>query len=568
MLQELHIENFAIIDSLHLSFMKGFNILSGETGAGKSIIAGALGLLMGGRASAELIRTAKDEAVVEAVFDISANKPIHNLLSSFGIEVDDTQLLIRRTITKTGKNRIFIAKQLATIQMLTQVGGNLIDISGQYSQQLLLQVDRHVDILDDFAGLTEIRSNYHDLYRLFLEKARQLQSILNHHDELMQQKELLSFQNEEIEKAHLSPDEEEELIKERSILSNAQNLYEKTYGAYTVLYEDDHACLTVLKRLLRDLEDCSKIDADLLSHKENLASSMVNLEDIAYFLRSYAEKIHMDPDKLDSVEHRLDEIVRLKKKYGASISEILSFQKNIQNKLENMTFGSQKVTELQEELCGIAEKLWVLAEKLSEKRKKAGTVLSKRVQDELAGIGMKKARFIIDIISSERQPGDAVESGLQGLTDCGKDKLEFYISTNIGEEPKPLSKIASGGEISRIVLAIKKLLAGNYRVPTLLFDEVDSGIGGAIAETVGIKLKEIADSHQVLCITHLPQIACFGDYHYNVSKHMRGGRTETSVELLDNNARLNEIARMVGGKSISEKTRAYAREMLKNAGQN
>jgi len=568
MLQELFVKDFAIIDSLNLSFMKGLNILSGETGAGKSIIVGALGLLMGGRASTELIRTAKDEAVVEAVFDVSDYADIKDMLLSWGIEIGDNQLIIRRTISKTGKNRIFIGERLATIQMLSQIGGRLIDISGHYSQQLLLQAERHVDILDAFGEVLMIREQYQKLYSTFQEKARELKSILTKEEQRAKRRELLMFQNEEITKSQLASGEEEKLLKEKRIFLNAKSLYEKTYGVYAKIYEDDSSSLTSLKRNLRELEEAAEIDSELKPYKENLETVLISLEDTAFSLRNYAEKIQVDPERLDALEVRLDEIHRLKRKYNGSVEEILTYQKDIQKELEGIEGSSKKTEELRRKLAEYAEKLWILAEQLSEKMEKAGRMLKKEVEEELATIGMKKSCFFTEIKKERKTAFDSPESAIQGLNSCGMDSVEFFISTNLGEEPKPLSRIASGGEISRIVLVLKKILAGNYHVPTLLFDEVDAGIGGAIAEAVGVKLKEISESHQVLCITHLPQIACFGKYHYSVSKTMRNGRNVTCVELLDDKARLNEISRMLGGKNISEKTRVHASEMLRNANRN
>jgi DNA repair protein RecN (Recombination protein N) len=565
MLQELIVKDFAIIDSLNLSFRGGLNVLSGETGAGKSIIVGALGLLMGGRASAELIRTAKEEAVVEAVFDVTDRRDIKDLLLSWDMETGDDQLLIRRTISKTGKNRIFIGERLATIQMLSQIGGRLIDISGQYSQQLLLQTENHIDILDAFGGLASFREEFQGLYSIYQERAAELRSLLTRQEERARKKELLEFQNEEILKAHLSPQEEEELKREKRVLANAQNLYEKTYGVYAGMYEDENASLTGLKQNLKELESAAEIDSELEPLKESFESVLIILEDTAFSLRDYADRVHMDTGRLESLETRLDEIQRLKRKYEGSVEEILFYQEKIQKDLEAISGSSKRAEQLRDELTEYAEKLWALAGKLSKKRAQAGEKLKKMVEAELATIGMKKACFVCEIRKADRPALEKPESAAGGLNLCGMDRVEFYISTNQGEKPKPLSKIASGGEISRIVLAIKKILAGNYRVPTLLFDEVDAGIGGAVAEAVGVKLKEIAGSHQVLCITHLPQIACFGKYHYSVGKVERDGRTVTCVELLDDDARLDEISRMLGGKSITEKTKTHAREMLGNA---
>ena len=562
MLQELFVKDFAIIDTLELSFRSGLNILSGETGAGKSIIVGALELLMGGRATRDNVRTEKKEAVVEAVFDVEQYHEVKELLAGWGIETDDNQILLRRIISKNGKSRIYIGERLATIMMLSQIGGRLIDISGQYSQQLLLQQERHIDILDEFGGLTELRARYQDLFDLFQERVGQLKMLDDEERERTGKIELLAFQNDEISRAGLAAGEEEELLQERRILLNAQSLYEKTFGAYAVMYEDENACLTVLRKLLRDIDDAANIDPDLVPVQKSLDSAVLSLEDCALTLQGYADRIPLDADRIDEVETRLDEISRLKKKYGSTVGEVLKFQETVEKELRRIETGSREAEQIRQELAGHADRLWDLAGQLTKKRNEASAKLAEQVESELATIGMKKACFSCAFTSAARQSGEDPVSSARGLNRKGSDLVEFYISTNQGEEPKPLSRIASGGEISRIVLVLKKILAGSYRVPTLLFDEVDAGIGGAVAEAVGMKLREIAGSHQVLCITHLPQIACFGMHHYSVVKAAAENRSVTRVELLDEEGRVEEIARMLGGKTISDTTREHACEML------
>lgn len=565
MLRELFVKDFAIIDSLNLTFGEGLNILTGETGTGKSIIVGALGLLMGGRAYAELIRTAKDEAVVEGVFDISGNDEVCGLLAAWDMPCDDGQLLLKRTISRAGRNRIFIGDHLATIQMLAQIGGRLIDISGQYAQQLLLQEEHHLDILDAFGGLLEKRVRYQELYDQVQGQAAELRALIGREQERSRQRELLDFQRAEIDRAGLSAGEEEGLCRERNILSNAQHLYEKAYGAYAEIYEAEQACLGTLSRLARDLGEAADIDASLGPFRETLDHIIISLEDLALSLRQYAERAHMDPERLSIVEARLDELQRLKRKYGQTVDEILALREGIHRELSSIEGDSHKIGTLREELASNAELLWSQATELSAGRRRAARGLKKKVEAELATIGMKKACFQAEITGAPRpvdpDPCDAAAK----LNARGMDSAFFCIAPNQGEELRPLSRIASGGEISRIVLAIKRILAEHYRVSTLLFDEVDAGIGGAVAEAVGEKLKEISCTHQVLCITHLPQIACFGTRHYSVSKQVRSGRTVTAVALLDEGGRLEEIARMLGGRSISERTREHAREMLRHA---
>jgi len=565
MLLELIIKDFAIIDSLHLQFKRGLNILSGETGAGKSIIVGAVSLLLGGRAYSELIRSEKEDAVVEAVFEIKDAAEVQNMLDAFGIRVDDDQLIIRRIISRSGKNRIFIGGQLGSIQMLSQIGGALIDISGQYSQQLLLQTERHINIIDTFGEHDALGTQYRENYEKFQNTLSDLNALVLKEEELKTKKDLYLFQNDELKKASLDSDEEDLLIKEKNILSNAKDLYEKTFGVYTEMYANDDACISAIKNAYRKIEEAAGIDEMLEEQRKALESIILELEDNAQSLRSYAEKINIDPARLEQVEARLDDLHRLKRKYSKTIKEMIDYQQEIQIDLNKIETFTDEINGLKINLKTDSEALWTLADKLSAKRSKTATLIKKRIENELKSIGMEKTDFTVNINSRTRTTGDEINTYDLGLTSLGKDGVEFFISTNKGEDKKPLSKIASGGELSRIVLAIKKIMAEKYLIPTLLFDEVDTGIGGSVADSVGSKLAEISKSHQVLCITHLPQIACFGNIHFNVTKSFVNNRTVTNVDLLEKETRIDEISRMLGGKNITDKTIAHAVEMLKNA---
>ncbi len=565
MLLELIIKDFAIIETLNLQFKNGLNILSGETGAGKSIIVGAVSLLLGGRAYSELIRSEKEDAVVEAVFEIKDAVDVQNILESFGIEAEDDQLIIRRIISRSGKNRIYIGGQLGSIQMLSQIGGALIDISGQFSQQLLLQTERHINIIDTFGELEPDCTKYRESYEKYQIILSDLKVLVLKEEELKTKKDLYVFQNDELKKASLHPDEEESLIKEKNILSNAKDLYEKTYGVYTEMYADDDSYISAIKSSYRKIEEAAGIDEILEDQRKVLESIIFELEDNAQSLRLYAEKINIDPERLEQVESRLDDIHRIKRKYNKSIPELIDYQHEIENDLNKIETFSDQIKSLKIKLKTDSNALWVLADKLSQKRNKTSVLIKKSIEKELKSIGMEKTDFTIRIKSQSGSSGDNINDYVHGLTVLGKDDVEFFISTNKGEEEKPLSKIASGGELSRIVLAIKKIMAEKYLIPTLLFDEVDTGIGGAVADSVGNKLFEMSRSHQVLCITHLPQIACFGNNHFNVTKSLINNRTVTKVDLLENESRIDEISRMLGGKKITDKTIAHAVEMLKNA---
>lgn len=567
MLQELRIRNFAIIQALDVRFEGGLTILSGETGAGKSILVGALGLLLGGRATADMIRTGADEATVEAVFDISAVPDLAGDAAGCGLDVFDDSLVMRRVIARSGRNRVYIGDSAATLQQLGLIGGRLLDISGQYSQQVLLQVENHGVILDAFAGNQDLLSSYEQAYDAFEQACRELRELRSGEDRRREQQELLQFQHDEIEQARIQPGEDQALEQERTVLQNARGLYERTWGAYQQLYEDEQSCLGAVQRTARDIAQAAGIDPQLQGCCEQLQQASALMEDTAFELRSYAERVVVDPQRLEEVEDRLELLQRLKRKYGGTLASVLQRLRECAEALAGISGGSERIAQLQADLGRQCDGLWRRALELSGRRRVAAETLQKNVAAELTSIGMQKADFICGITSGAQPETDDPEDRAHGLGRSGCDSIEFSIITNQGEAPKPLSKIASGGELSRIVLALKKILARNYGVPTLLFDEVDAGIGGAVAHAVGLKLKEIARDHQVLCITHLPQIACFATRHFSVSKTARAGRTLTRVACLDAQERLQEIARMLGGKHITDATTAHARDMLQQAAQ-
>lgn len=567
MLQQLRVKDFAIIDNLHISFNRGLNVLSGETGAGKSIIVGALILLMGGRASSELVRSGREEATVEALFDIDTCPEIKTVIAGYGMENTDDSLIIRRIISKSGKNKIFINDALANTQTLSRIAGALVDISGQYSQQLLLQENNHIEIVDRYAEIIPLRQTYQEAYTRFTRLLKEIDDMKTRDTESRRRKELIEFQIEEITKADLHTDEEERLLQEQKKLSNAQTLYETTWGSYRELYEQEGACLNLLKKAEKNIQEATSVDTGLGSIKELISASIANLDEACFALRAYADNIQFDPQRLEHIESRIDFLLKLKKKYAMSVEEIVAYKKEIEQELTDISTSAEKIDAMEKELDGAAQHLWQLCGELSKKRGSAALELNKKVEAELCGIGMKNAAFetiLRPVVEQIEHPVDSAK----GLNSYGNDTVEFFISTNRGEQPKPLSKIASGGEISRIVLAIKKILAACYNVPTLIFDEVDAGIGGAVAEAVGIKLKQLSEIHQVICITHLHQIASFATTHFSVRKSTQGQRTQTEVALLDEEARIEEIARMLGGKKITEKTRAHAVEILTHAVEN
>ena len=550
MLTELNIKNFAIIDSLNITFEKGFNVLTGETGAGKSIIVDAVDLVLGGRASSEMIRSGCEEAVVEAAFDISDVKGVSEKLGEMGIEKDDN-LVIKRTLSASGKNKVFINGSMATIAMLSDVGEFLVDIHGQHEHQTLIKVERHIDVLDEYAALGPLRQEMSEIYSEWNRVKDELESLKSSEADKEKKVDLLRFQSDEIEKAALKVDEDEELLEERKLLSNAGRLYESANTALEILYLQSGSALELIKKAGSNVTDISIIDESMRVTLDAINSASASIEDAALTLRDYVGRISFDPERLNEIEERLDLIGRLKRKYGNTVSEILKYREEVDRELDGIERAEERIGELEREGERLKVKGLKVAETLSEKRKKGSDELTNKVVKELSDLGMKKAIFEVKM---ER---------LNDISAKGSDKVEFLLSSNPGEATKPLSKIASGGELSRIMLALKKVLANPTGVPTMVFDEVDSGIGGGIAEVVGRKLREVAEGRQVLCITHLAQIAAMADLHYAVSKGENKGRTTTTVSRLSGDERVDEVARMLGGMTITEATKRHAEEMIK-----
>ena len=550
MLTDLTIKNFAVIDDLHISFLPGFTILSGETGAGKSIIIGALNLILGGRGFVEQIRTGENEATVEALFDIPEDKATKKLLETKGLAIDDTTLLVKRIISREGKNKILINGSLATLGMLSEITEPLLNISGQHEHQELLRPQNHIDILDSFGGLLLLREQYQKTFRLREQMKHELDHLKTEKTREAERKELFSFEYREIEDAHLTPGEEEKLKKEKTILQNAEELIKSSREVYESLYGSDEAVISHLNRNNRSLREIAIIDPQITSFSQTLDSVIIQLEDIAVSLRDYSKKIHFDPQAFEEMDNRLETIHRLKRKYGETIEEILQYQKKIEAEMEKISLRDDRLQILERDYEKASQEALTKAQELSRKRKEVALALSKKLEDELASLGMNNTRFFVEITHAD------------SLDERGMDQMEFLISPNPGEEMKPLARIASGGELSRLLLAFKCIFAQEERVCTLIFDEVDSGIGGATAEVVGKKLYTISGYYQTICITHLPQIACFGDYHYSIIKQIEQGRTKTRVKKLKADERAEEIARMLGGTEITTRTRTLAREMI------
>ena len=569
MLTELNIKNFAIIDQLRLEFGPGFNVLTGETGAGKSILVDALNLLLGSRASPEMIRTGQEDASVEAFFELEEAENI-KILRSFQLDQAEG-LLIKRLIHRSGKSRAFLNGNSITLHMLEELGEELINIYGQHEHQHFLHPQSPIDILDRSGGLLPWRQEYQEVYAHWMKATSDLEELISKEKQRSERLEFLTFQSKEIARANLKPpkpgeaNEEEELVAERARLIHAEKLYSIAHQGTEVIYGESGSVVERLKSILQRLREGAKMDPSLNSLASLIESILFQAEDVASSLRAYREKIHFDPRRLETIESRLDEITKLKKKYGPSLAEVLACKERIDRERKSLESLGEKISELQKSTAAFYARALSQAQELSSKRKKVAQELGSKVEAELSTLGMKKVRFQIAVEEGLSEKGEQGQNISPRLDQNGMDRVQFLISPNPGEDLKALAKIASGGELSRIMLALKRIFAEETWIKTLVFDEVDAGIGGGIAEVVGRKLKEISREHQVFCITHLAPIASFADTHFKVSKRIQGGRTVVEVNHLQGENREQEIARMLGGVKITEKTLDHAREMLKNA---
>lgn len=561
MLKELNIKNFAIIDQLQVEFGPGLNVFTGETGAGKSIVVDALNLALGERASTDLIRTGCQEAVVEAAFELNGRygQEAGRLLAEQGIDLNDGEdLIVRRVISASGKNKVYINGSLASLAGLSALGAGLADIHGQHEHQSLLSHERQMDLLDSFGGLVPFRDALSEGYYRLQKARKELSELETGERDRAQREDMLRFQKNEIEAAMLKPGEDLELAQEQKVLTNSEKLAAISRAADEVLYSSDGSVMTGLKKAVTGLREIVAIDNRLSSALELCEAGKVQIEEAAREVSAYADQVEFDPARLEQIGDRLDLMQKLKKKYGESIEEIVEFLGRATSELERMERSTEEIERLKKEVQAIKAGLTNQARELSAKRSAAARELEKKAESELGQLGMKKTTFAVKI---SQEPGEDTLDGHM-LGPRGVDRVEFLISPNPGEEPKALAKTASGGELSRIMLALKTILAAGDSIPTLVFDEVDAGIGGAVAEEVGKKLKRVAAGRQVFCITHLPQIAGLAERHYGVAKSVKKDRTSTEVRLLERKDRVDEIARMLGGKTITEATLKHAEEMI------
>ncbi|MBI5887259.1 MAG: DNA repair protein RecN [Deltaproteobacteria bacterium] len=565
MLTELHIKNFAIIDNLTVRFGAGFNIFTGETGAGKSIIIDAVALILGDRASNDIVRTSAEEAEVEALFDVSSCAGravpdaggVEHVLREAGIPHSDS-LIIKRVIQKAGRNRIYINGSLATLVTLTEVGMRLIDICGQSEHQSLTRPEEHIEALDAFGGFFDMRARMHDAYAGYYFIKKELDDLLRDSKDAAGRKDMLAFQSKEIGDAGLRPGMEEAFLKRKDMLRNAERIKAAAVNAENIIYSDSGSVMERLGSVIKSLRDVAAYDDKLKKAVEVIEAGTYQIEDTGAYLRDYSKTIEFDPDELEQTGARLDEINKLKKKYGTSIDEILARKKAFDDELNGLTNFDDRRKELEKALKAERDKAEAAAEKLSKARHEAAGRLKGKIEDELKGLGMKGTIFDVKV-DTEMNPNGSLRFGEKGA-----DRVSFLLSTNPGEAARPLARIASGGELSRIMLSMKRATLSG-RVSTVVFDEIDAGVSGATAQAVGLKLKEVSRAHQVICITHLPQIAAFADKHFAVTKQTKGNNTVVMIKELKGKENIEQISRMLGGALVTDVTRSHASELMEMA---
>jgi len=552
MLQFLNISNIALIDDMQVEFESGLNLLTGETGSGKSIIVDALGVLIGGRFTNELLKSGAERGSIEGLFSVTPNPELELLLENAGLDAT-TELIIRREISSTGRNKIFINNQLATQSLLRDLRPYLVDIHGQGDQQTLFNPETHLEILDAFAGNGELRGAVAEAYQRWNAVRRELESLRHDEAEKFQLVDTLKFQIGELERAQLSPGEDEKLEEERRRLANVEKLTTLCQSSYSRIYEADDAAVTQVRHTLKDVEELAEYESSFRDYVEGLESARAVLEELSFSLRDFADRLEFSPSRLAEIEDRLAEVSRLKRKYGGSIAASLEHLARSEDRLRQIETSDERERELNAELAAARERYLDLARKLHKERVRAAKKFEQAVEKGIAEVAIDNARFQVQV-------NDSVDAAGQK----GIDHTEFYFSANVGEEVKPLARVASGGEASRLMLVLKTVANGSQFPRTIVFDEIDTGIGGRVSEAVGIKLKKLAQTNQVLCVTHQPQIARFADSHLVVQKEALKGRTQVSVGRLDKAGRVEELARMLTGAEITDSARRHAKELLKN----
>ena len=564
MIKEIRIRNFAIIENLAVSFEKGLNVLTGETGAGKSIIIDALNLLLGGRADTDSIRSGESTAFVEGTFEV-INPTTLDLIRESGIEIEEGELLVKRQVSNSGKNRCLLNDSPVTVSTLAKIGDRLVDLHGQHDHQTLLHPEVHVDLLDLHGKSTDLRNDFLQNFTEYQAQSKKLESMKMDEQERIQKEEFLSFQLKEIDEAGLSKEEEEEIKAESNKLKHAEKIRAGLEKSQSLLTDNQGSIVENLGQVLKELEAIHDVDPSLSETVERSRSAYYELEEVVVSLRSYNQSLEFNPKRLEEIEDRLAEINGLKRKYGADIAEILKRRDQIAEELEQLASNDENMKELEKKLKQQEKVISKLAIQLAKKREATAKKITKSIENELKELSMVNVRFGVRFDYPPSPDGFIFfRKEKMNATPTGLGTLEFLFSPNPGEEMRPLVKIASGGEVSRLMLALKSILSEQDNIPVMIFDEVDSGIGGRVAEKVGIKLKKVANNKQVFCITHSPQIAGLASSHFRIEKQIKEKRTRSSIRQLEHEERVEELARMSSGETITDASLEHAREMLRH----
>jgi DNA repair protein RecN (Recombination protein N) len=555
MLRELHISNLAVIADARVELSPGLNCFTGATGAGKSLIIGAIEVLLGMRSPAEMLRPGVEEGRVSGLFEVRETVTLRRIeeLTDAPIGADGGELLLTRRLFASGRSSISLNGNPITLSMLKHVAEYLVDVHGQHDHQFLLKPSNQLDVLDQFASLSDLRRKYHDLYTRLTEAKKRLAELSANRTLREQQLELYRFQADEIDNAELSAGEYEELSARSSVLKNLEKLTKDVTATHSALYETEGSVLERLKMMSAVLGELSLLDQNLRSIAENMRDATISLEEVAFDLSRYLDKLDLDPAESAQVEERLNTLNRVLHKYGDTIEHTLEHRETLRKQIVELERATDDLSSLQSEIDPLAAELETLGQSLASSRKAAAKRLCPQIEAQLTELGMEKAIFTVNFARAN----EPLASGL--------DEIEFIVQTNPGQTPHPLRKIASGGELSRIMLALKGILAAGDRVSVLVFDEIDANVGGRLGSVIGQKLRKLATRHQVLCITHLPQIASYADRHLSVRKEIANNKTQTSVRTIEGPQRLEELAEMIGGQRITETTRAQATEMLESA---
>ena len=567
MLKSLEIKDYALIDHISVEFEKGLNIITGETGAGKSILIDAMSLVLGERASTEIVRKGAQKSFVEGVFNVENNKKVKLHLEENGIDYQP-ELIIRREISLKGSNRCFVNDSPVPLNLVKELGDLLVDLHGQHEHQSLLRTETHIDFLDEFANNHKLLENFRHFFKALKLKNDEINELKSKEESLREKKDIYSFQLKEIDSVNLTDNEDELIINELNVLENSEKLVELTEDVYSKLYDDENSVIELLGDIKHKINQLANIDNTFIESEVECNSALAILKELSASVLTYKSNIDIDPAKVEEKRERLGSINLLKKKYGGSIQKIIEYKERISKELNLAENFSTEISKIENEISKLRKLAGVAAENLSFERKKKALKIETEIKKVLTMLGIQSANFKVNftLSNAEINTGKSVEikNKSYNCTENGIDEVEFFISTNAGEDLKPLTKVASGGEISRIMLSLKTILAKSDKLPLLIFDEIDTGVSGRIAQKVGTALKDLATFHQIICITHLPQIAGMADYHYSVEKKQNENRSISVIKKLSMDQRINEIAKLLSGEVLSNESIETAKQLIIN----